>query len=61
MMSSHEQIIFVHASPPTATSRAMLKFHQGDGASAVISTQETMDILEQVFMQDLIYIIALKQ
>lgn len=50
MMSSHEQIIFVHASPPTATSMALLRFNQGDSAAAVISTQETMDILEQVLM-----------
>lgn len=60
MTSSHEQIIFVHASPPTANSRALLRFHQGDGAPAVVSTQETMDILEQVLIQDFIYFIAFK-
>lgn len=48
MMSSHEQIIYVHASPPTATSMALLRFRQGDGAVPVLSTQEAMDILEQV-------------
>ncbi|XP_058265478.1 cation-transporting ATPase 13A2 isoform X2 [Hemibagrus wyckioides] len=52
MTSSHEQIIFVHASPPTANSRALLRFHQGDGAPAVVSTQETMDILEQGLYQN---------
>ncbi|KAF4078076.1 hypothetical protein AMELA_G00195310 [Ameiurus melas] len=52
MMSPHEQIIFVHASPPTANSEALLRFHQGDGASAVISTQEAMDIQEQGLYQN---------
>lgn len=58
MIPSHEQIIFVHASPPTANSMATLRFHRGEGA--VISTQETMHILEQVLIQDLIYCIAFK-
>lgn len=61
MMSSHEQIIFVNASPPTATSMPLLRFHQGDSVAAAVSTQETMDILEQVLTQDLIYFIVLKQ
>ncbi|KAI5612268.1 cation-transporting ATPase 13A2 isoform X1 [Silurus asotus] len=52
MMSAHEQIIFVHASPPTANSMALLRFHQGDGGAAVINTQETMDILEQGLYQN---------
>ncbi|TSR39560.1 Cation-transporting ATPase 13A2 [Bagarius yarrelli] len=52
MMSSHEQIIYVHASPPTANSMAMLRFHQGEGAHAALSTQETMDNLEQGLYQN---------
>uniref|UniRef100_A0A8C1EDR0 ATPase cation transporting 13A2 n=1 Tax=Cyprinus carpio carpio TaxID=630221 RepID=A0A8C1EDR0_CYPCA len=32
MVLSHEKVIFVHASPPTASSVASLQFHQGDGA-----------------------------
>uniref|UniRef100_A0A672JWP7 Succinate dehydrogenase [ubiquinone] iron-sulfur subunit, mitochondrial-like n=1 Tax=Sinocyclocheilus grahami TaxID=75366 RepID=A0A672JWP7_SINGR len=32
MVLSHEKVIFVHASPPTASSMASLQFHQGDGA-----------------------------
>uniref|UniRef100_A0A671PY13 Probable cation-transporting ATPase 13A2 n=1 Tax=Sinocyclocheilus anshuiensis TaxID=1608454 RepID=A0A671PY13_9TELE len=32
MVPSHEKVIFVHASPPTASSMASLQFHQGDGA-----------------------------
>uniref|UniRef100_A0A673MHK4 Probable cation-transporting ATPase 13A2 n=1 Tax=Sinocyclocheilus rhinocerous TaxID=307959 RepID=A0A673MHK4_9TELE len=32
MVQSHEKVIFVHASPPTASSMASLQFHQGDGA-----------------------------
>uniref|UniRef100_A0A8C1VTC1 ATPase cation transporting 13A2 n=1 Tax=Cyprinus carpio TaxID=7962 RepID=A0A8C1VTC1_CYPCA len=31
MVLSHEKVIFVHASPPTASSVASLQFHQGDG------------------------------
>ncbi|XP_060794319.1 cation-transporting ATPase 13A2 isoform X2 [Neoarius graeffei] len=50
MIPSHEQIIFVHASPPTANSMATLRFHRGEGA--VISTQETMHILEQGLYQN---------
>ncbi|GAA6107235.1 cation-transporting ATPase 13A2 isoform X1 [Tachysurus ichikawai] len=52
MMSSHEQVVFVHASPPTANSMALLRFHQGDGAPAVVSTQENMNILEQGLYQN---------
>ncbi|XP_027026323.2 cation-transporting ATPase 13A2 isoform X1 [Tachysurus fulvidraco] len=52
MMSSHEQVVFVHASPPTANSMAVLRFHQGDGSPAVVSTQETMNILEQGLYQN---------
>uniref|UniRef100_A0A673KUZ1 Probable cation-transporting ATPase 13A2 n=1 Tax=Sinocyclocheilus rhinocerous TaxID=307959 RepID=A0A673KUZ1_9TELE len=44
MVLSHEKVIFVHASPPTASSMASLQFHQGDGAVATINTQETIDI-----------------
>uniref|UniRef100_A0A673M6D9 Probable cation-transporting ATPase 13A2 n=1 Tax=Sinocyclocheilus rhinocerous TaxID=307959 RepID=A0A673M6D9_9TELE len=44
MVQSHEKVIFVHASPPTASSMASLQFHQGDGAVATINTQETIDI-----------------
>uniref|UniRef100_A0A671RNC8 Probable cation-transporting ATPase 13A2 n=1 Tax=Sinocyclocheilus anshuiensis TaxID=1608454 RepID=A0A671RNC8_9TELE len=32
MVLSHEKVIFVNASPPTASSMASLQFHQGDGA-----------------------------
>lgn len=59
MISSHEQIIFVQASPPTATSMASLRFNQGDAAAAVVSTQETLDILEQVLVQEFVYFNAL--
>ncbi|KAM9445089.1 polyamine-transporting ATPase 13A2 isoform 1-T1 [Clarias gariepinus] len=52
MTSSHEQTIFVHASPPSATSTALLRFHLGEGAAAVVSTQETMDILDQGLYQN---------
>ncbi|XP_066529364.1 cation-transporting ATPase 13A2 isoform X2 [Hoplias malabaricus] len=52
MVSSHEHVIFVHASPPTATSMASLRFHQGDGGTATVSTQEGMDMLEQGLYQN---------
>uniref|UniRef100_A0A8C1NGQ6 ATPase cation transporting 13A2 n=1 Tax=Cyprinus carpio TaxID=7962 RepID=A0A8C1NGQ6_CYPCA len=45
MVLSHEKVIFVHASPPTASSVASLQFHQGDGAVATTDTQDTIDIL----------------
>uniref|UniRef100_A0A8C2G8W0 ATPase cation transporting 13A2 n=1 Tax=Cyprinus carpio TaxID=7962 RepID=A0A8C2G8W0_CYPCA len=44
MVLSHEKVIFVHASPPTASSVASLQFHQGDGAVATTDTQDTIDI-----------------
>ncbi|KTG05611.1 hypothetical protein cypCar_00005322 [Cyprinus carpio] len=47
MVLSHEKVIFVHASPPTASSVASLQFHQGDGAVATTDTQDTIDILAQ--------------
>ncbi|XP_067302302.1 cation-transporting ATPase 13A2 isoform X2 [Pseudorasbora parva] len=43
MVLPHERVIFVHASPPTASSMASLQFHQGDGAVATINTHETID------------------
>ncbi|KAK7132311.1 hypothetical protein R3I93_018761 [Phoxinus phoxinus] len=43
MVLSHEKVIFVHASPPTASSMASLQFHQGDGAVATVNTHETID------------------
>ncbi|XP_076874519.1 polyamine-transporting ATPase 13A2 [Brachyhypopomus gauderio] len=52
MLSPHEQVIFVHASPPAANSMASLRFQQRDGSTATISTQETMDILEQGLYQN---------
>lgn len=48
MVLSHEKVIFIHASPPTASSMASLQFHQGDGAVATINTHETIDIPTQV-------------
>ncbi|XP_051981037.1 cation-transporting ATPase 13A2 isoform X1 [Xyrauchen texanus] len=52
MVLSHERVIFVHASPPTASSMASLQFHQGDGAGGIINTQETMDVLTQGLYQN---------
>ncbi|XP_059383849.1 polyamine-transporting ATPase 13A2-like [Carassius carassius] len=53
MMLSHEKVIFVHASPPTASSMASLQFHQGDGAAAgTDNTQETIDIPAQGLYQN---------
>ncbi|KAF4096684.1 cation-transporting ATPase 13A2 isoform X1 [Onychostoma macrolepis] len=52
MVLSHEKVIFVHASPPTASSMASLQFHQGDGAVATINTQETIDIPAQGLYQN---------
>ncbi len=54
MVLSHEKVIFVHASPSTASSMASLQFHQGDGAVATIITQETIDIPAQVCLFDLL-------
>lgn len=54
MVLSHEKVIFVHASPPTASSMASLQFHQGDGAAATINTHETIDIPTQVCSFDLL-------
>jgi len=47
MILSHERVIFVHASPPTASSMASLQFLQGDGAGGT-NTQETIDNAVQV-------------
>lgn len=44
MVPLHEKVIFVHASPPTAGSQASLQFHEGEGATATINTQQTIDI-----------------
>ncbi|XP_026870310.2 LOW QUALITY PROTEIN: cation-transporting ATPase 13A2 [Electrophorus electricus] len=52
MLLPHEQVIFVHASPPAANSMASLQFQQRDGRDATINTQETMDILEQGLYQN---------
>ncbi|XP_026061849.1 cation-transporting ATPase 13A2-like isoform X2 [Carassius auratus] len=52
MVLSHEKVIFVHASPPTASAMASLQFHQGDGAVATIDTQETIDISAQGLYQN---------
>ncbi|XP_062871022.1 cation-transporting ATPase 13A2 [Trichomycterus rosablanca] len=52
MVSSHEQVIFVHASPPFANSMASLRFHLGDGGTAVVSTLVTMPMLEQGLYQN---------
>lgn len=53
MVLSHEKVIFVHASPPTASSMASLQFHQGDGAAAATdNTQETIHIPAQVCFTD---------
>uniref|UniRef100_A0AAR2LI24 Cation-transporting P-type ATPase N-terminal domain-containing protein n=1 Tax=Pygocentrus nattereri TaxID=42514 RepID=A0AAR2LI24_PYGNA len=46
MVLPHEQVFFVHASPPTVNSMASLRFHQGEGGTGTVSTQETMDILD---------------
>lgn len=54
MVLSHEKVIFVHASPPTASSVASLQFHQGDGAVATTDTQDTIDISAQVCLFDLL-------
>lgn len=54
MVLTHDKVIFVHASPPTANSVASLQFHEGDGASATINTQETIDIPAQVCLFDLL-------
>ncbi len=54
MVLSHEKVIFVHASPPTASSMASLQFHQGDGEVATINTQETIDIPAQVCLFDIL-------
>ncbi|XP_065141873.1 polyamine-transporting ATPase 13A2 isoform X1 [Paramisgurnus dabryanus] len=51
MVLSNEKIIFVHASPPTASSMALLQFHQGDGVVSTINTQESMDSLAQGLYQ----------
>ncbi|XP_022532954.2 cation-transporting ATPase 13A2 isoform X1 [Astyanax mexicanus] len=52
MVSSHEKVIFVHASPPTANSMASLQFHRGESGAASVSTQETMDFLDQGLYQN---------
>ncbi|XP_050952635.1 cation-transporting ATPase 13A2 isoform X2 [Labeo rohita] len=52
MVLTHDKVIFVHASPPTANSVASLQFHEGDGASATINTQETIDIPAQGLYQN---------
>uniref|UniRef100_A0A8C2KSI2 ATPase cation transporting 13A2 n=1 Tax=Cyprinus carpio TaxID=7962 RepID=A0A8C2KSI2_CYPCA len=52
MVPAHEKVIFVHASPPTASSMASLQFHQGDGAVATVNTQETIDIPAQGLYQN---------
>ncbi|XP_057175089.1 cation-transporting ATPase 13A2 isoform X1 [Triplophysa rosa] len=52
MVLSHERVIFVHASPPTANSMALLQFHQGDGVVASVNTQESMDALSQGLYQN---------
>ncbi|XP_036446790.1 cation-transporting ATPase 13A2 isoform X1 [Colossoma macropomum] len=52
MVLPHEQVFFVHASPPAANSMASLRFHQGEGGAGTVSTQETMDILEQGLYQN---------
>lgn len=49
MVLPHEHVIFVHASPPTANSMALLRFHRGEGGAGTIESQEAMDILDQVF------------
>ncbi|XP_051515898.1 polyamine-transporting ATPase 13A2-like isoform X2 [Myxocyprinus asiaticus] len=51
MVLSHERVIFVHASPPTACSMASLQFHQGDGVIVTINTQEAMDVQAQGLYQ----------
>lgn len=57
MLSSHEKTIFVHASPPSGHSPALLKFHIGEGgADAATSTtgtssQEDVDVLSQGLYQ----------
>ncbi|XP_030624742.1 cation-transporting ATPase 13A2-like [Chanos chanos] len=51
MVSAHEKVIFVSASPPTDHSQALLRFHQGEGDSEPNSTEETMDILAQGLYQ----------
>lgn len=49
MVTSHEKVIFVHASPPTGHSPALLKFHMGEGGvDAATSHQEAMETLSQV-------------
>lgn len=50
MVLSHERVIFVHASPRTANSMALLQFHEGDGAVASVNTRESMDALSQVLI-----------
>ncbi|XP_076133092.1 polyamine-transporting ATPase 13A2 isoform X1 [Alosa pseudoharengus] len=52
MVASHEKVIFVHASPPTGQSPAVLKFHLGEGGvEADASQQEAMDVLSQGLYQ----------
>ncbi|XP_030623586.1 cation-transporting ATPase 13A2-like [Chanos chanos] len=48
MLSPHERLIFVHASPPTGDFPALLQFNLEDGSSQSRSnTNENMDILAQ--------------
>ncbi|TRZ02445.1 hypothetical protein DNTS_030275 [Danionella cerebrum] len=52
MVASHDKVLFVHASPPAGSSLPSLQFHQGDGAAAVVNTQEAIDIPSQSLYQN---------
>ncbi|XP_031422205.1 cation-transporting ATPase 13A2 isoform X2 [Clupea harengus] len=53
MVASDEKVIFVHTSPPTAHSPAVLKFHLGEGGGEeeVAASQGAMDVLSQGLYQ----------
>ncbi|XP_063065019.1 cation-transporting ATPase 13A2 isoform X2 [Engraulis encrasicolus] len=51
MVGSNERVIFVHASPPTGHSPAVLKFHLGEGGPHAGASPEEVDVLSQGLYQ----------
>ncbi|XP_034027851.1 cation-transporting ATPase 13A2 isoform X2 [Thalassophryne amazonica] len=49
MVGCKEQVVFVHATPPTAHSPATLKYHLGDGGTS--ATQDSIEVITQSLYQ----------